>query len=290
MIAITGATGQLGRLAIQQLLAVVPAAKLVAIVRDPAKAADLRTLGVQVRRGDYEEPALLESALAGVEQLLLISSNEIGRRATQHRNAIEAAKRAKVDRVVYTSLLHAERSPLSLAGEHLETEQALKESGLDYVILRNGWYTENYTASVKPALGLGALYGSAGSGRISSATRADLAAAAVKVLTTSVHHKATLELAGDESYTLGELAAEVSRQTGKQIPYVDIPEAAYRDALLKAGLPEGLAVLLAHSDVCVTKGALFDDHRQLSALLGRPTEGLAAAVKAALDDKRQHSS
>ena len=211
-IAITGATGQLGRLVVEKLKTRTAASDLVALVRSPAKAAEL---GIAARAADYGKPETLASALAHVDTLLLISSNEIGQRAQQHRNVIEAAKRAGVKRVVYTSLLHADTSVLNLAAEHMETEQALKSSGIAYTILRNGWYTENYTGSVAGALAGGAFMGSAEAGKISSAARADYAEAAAVVLTGTGHEGKSYELAGDSAYTLTELAAEISRQTGR---------------------------------------------------------------------------
>ena len=197
-IAITGATGQLGRLVVEKLKAVAPVDQIVAVVRDPAKAADL---GVEARQADYTQPAALETALQGVDTLLLISSSEVGQRTPQHRNVIEAAKKAGVKRIAYTSVLHADSSPMSLATEHRETEALLKESGLAYTILRNGWYTENYVGAVPGALAGGALVGSAQNGKIRSATREDFAEAAVGELTGEGHEGKTYELAGDEAYT-----------------------------------------------------------------------------------------
>jgi len=278
-IAVTGANGQLGRLVIQGLLTQRPAADIVALVRTPAKAAGL---GVEVRQGDYTQPETLVPSLAGVETLLLISSSEVGQRVAQHRHVIDAAKAAGVKRVVYTSLLHAERSPLGLAPEHVETEALLKASGLTHTILRNGWYTENYTGSVASALAHGALIGSAGQGRIASAARADYAQAAVVVLTTPGHDNRTYELAGDAAYTLAELAAEISHQSGQQIPYKDLPAADYAAALTGAGVPAPWPEALAAIDLEVAKGALFDDSRVLSKLIGRPTTSLASSVAAAL--------
>lgn len=282
MIAITGATGQLGRLAIAKILSTTPASQVVAAVRQPAKAAHLTALGVQVRRADYGEPASLDQALSGVERLLLISSSEVGQRTTQHRNIIEAAQRQNVKLIVYTSLLHADTSPLNLAAEHRETEALLKASGIPHIILRNGWYAENHTGSIPVALAQGAVYGSAGEGRISWATRADYAEAAAKVVTAPIGASRTYELAGDTAHTLTEFAAELSRQSGKAIPYRDIPAAAYAEALRKAGLPEWLASGVASWDAEAARGALFDDGRQLSRLIGRPTTPLAAAVATGL--------
>ena len=282
MIVITGATGQLGRLVIQSLLAKLPATQIVAAVRNPARAVDLAAQGVQIRQADYTDPASLVTAFQGAEKVLLISSSEIGQRAAQHRNVIDAAKKAGVSLVAYTSILHADRSPLGLAAEHAATEAYLRESGLPHVLLRNGWYTENYLASVEPALQHGAFIGSAGEGRISSAARVDYADAAAVALTASGQAGKVYELAGDDSYTLTEFAAELSRQSGKPVPYVNLPEADYKAALLGAGLPEPIANLLADSDVGASKGGLFDDQHQLSALIGRPTTSLAALMPAAL--------
>lgn len=282
MIAITGATGQLGRLVIQQLLHTIPAGQIVAAVRSPAKAADLAALGVQVREADYTRPDTLESAFQGVDKLLLISSSEVGQRAAQHAAVIAAAQKAGVKLLVYTSILHADSSPLALASEHVETERALRASGLPHVLLRNGWYTENYAASIAPALQFGAVMGSAQQGRIASAARADYAAAAAAVLTREDQAGKVYELAGDSAYTLAQFAEEIARQSGKPVVYTDLPQADYAAALEQAGLPKGFAALLADSDVGASKGGLFDDSRQLSQLIGRPTTPLADVVKATL--------
>jgi NAD(P)H dehydrogenase (quinone) len=278
-IAITGATGQLGRLVIQQLKAKVPASHIVAMVRTPSKAADL---GVEAREADYSRPETLPAALAGVDTLLLISSSEVGHRAAQHRAVIDAAKAAGVARIVYTSLLHADTSTLSLAVEHVQTEAMLRESGIPHTLLRNSWYIENHTISAKGAVGAGALIGSAGKGRISGAARADYAAAAVAVLTSTGHEGQTYELGGDVAYTLADLAAEISRQSGKDIPYKDLPQADYAAALASFGLPAWLAGALAEWDFEITKGVLFENGGALSRLIGRPTTSLAEAVAQAL--------
>ncbi|MBA3023799.1 MAG: SDR family oxidoreductase [Gammaproteobacteria bacterium] len=282
MIVVTGATGQLGRLVIASLLKKVPASNIVAAVRNVEKAKDLAALGVKVRQADYTQPQSWDAALQGADKVLLISSSEIGQRAQQHKSVIDAAKRAGVKLLAYTSVLRADTSVLGLAGEHRETEAAIKASGVPAVILRNGWYTENYAMGVPTALALGAVYGCAGEGRISSAARADYAEAAAVAITSDDQAGKTYELAGDSAYTLSEFAAEIAKQSGKAINYVDLPEAAYKQALLGAGLPEPLAALLADSDTGVSKGALFDDGHQLSKLIGRETAPLAEVVKAAM--------
>jgi len=282
MIAVTGATGQLGRLVIDALLKTVNPREIVALVRDPLKARDLSTKGVVVRKADYNQPETLRSALVGIQRLLLISSSEVGQRKAQHRAVIEAAKSSGVQLLAYTSLLHADSSTLGLAVEHRDTEQALAESGLNYVLLRNGWYSENYTASVPPAVEHGSILGSAQLGRISSAAREDYADAAAVVLTGEGQAGKVYELAGDESYSLSELAVEVGKQSGKTVVYNDLPQEQYKAALIGMGLPEGFAVLLADSDAAAAKGDLFDDSRQLSQLLGRPTTPIAQSVSAAL--------
>lgn len=282
MIAITGASGQLGRLVIEELLKTLPAAEIVALVRTPDRIKDLAERGVQVRQADYDQPETLKAALKGVDKLLLISSSEVGRRVAQHRAVIEAARLVGVRLLAYTSLLHADTSPLALAHEHQETESLLKASGLPHVLLRNGWYTENYTASIPTAVRHGVFLGSAGDGRIASAARADYAAAAAAVLIRDNQAGLVYELAGDESYSLAELATEISRQSGQSIVYQNLPEAEFKAVLVGAGLPEGFAGLLAESDVGASKGGLFDDSHQLSQLIGRPTTPLAALVKAAI--------
>ncbi|HAS0921156.1 SDR family oxidoreductase [Enterobacter cloacae subsp. cloacae] len=282
MIAITGATGQLGRLVIEQLLKTVPANQIVAIVRNPAKAEALSQQGIVVRQGDYTDQAALTTALKGVEKLLLISSSEVGQRATQHQNVINAAKAAGVTFIAYTSLLHADNSPLGLHVEHVATEKALATSGIPYALLRNGWYTENYLASAPPALEHGVFIGAAGEGKIASATRADYAAAAAKVVSEEGHAGKVYELAGDSAWTLSELAAELSKQSGKPVVYQNMSEADFAAALKSVGLPAGLADMLADSDVGASKGGLFDDSHTLSKLIGRATTSLAESVKTIL--------
>lgn len=282
MIIVTAASGQLGRLVIAELLKRVPAENIVAAVRDPARAVDLADQGVLVRHADYNDPVTLDAALEGATKVLLISSNDLGNRVSQHRNVIDAAARAKVGLLAYTSVLHADSSTLSLAGEHRATEEAVRASGLSYSLLRNGWYVENYTVSLGGAIAHGALAGGAGEGRISAAARADYAEAAAVVLASSGAVEQVYELAGDTAFTLAELAAEVSRQSGKTIPFHNLPQKDYAELLVNVGLPAPLADLIADSDAQAAQGALFDDSRTLGKLIGRPTISLADAVKAAL--------
>lgn len=278
MIVVTGASGQLGRLVIHSLLKRVPASQIVAAVRNPTRVDDLAQLGVQVRQADYSQPDSLIGAFAGAQKVLLISSSEVGQRVAQHAAVIAAAKQAGVALLAYTSLLHADSSPLGLAAEHQQTEQLIRDSGLAHVILRNGWYTENYLAAIPAALAHGVLLGSAGEGRIASAARADYAEAAAVVLTTPQRSGALYELAGDEAYTLAQLAEEVARVSGQHVVYQDLPEADYRAALLGVGLPEGVASLLADSDKGASQGGLFDDSHQLSTLIARPTTAWRSLV------------
>lgn len=282
MIAITGATGQLGQHVIANLLNTTAANQLVAVVRNPAKAEALSQKGVVVRQADYGDEAALTKALQGVDKLLIISSSEVGQRALQHRNIINAAKAAGVKFIAYTSLLHADKSPLGLHVEHVETEKMLADSGIPYALLRNGWYTENYLASAPAALEHGVFIGAAGEGKIASATRADYAAAAARVIAEEGHAGKVYELAGDHGWTLGELTAELAKQSGKKVVYQNLSQADFAAALKSVGLPAGLADMLADSDVGASKGGLFDDSHTLSKLIGRPTTPLAESVKGIL--------
>ncbi|MBC6557612.1 SDR family oxidoreductase [Citrobacter braakii] len=279
MIAITGATGQLGQHVIESLLKTVPASQIVAIVRNPAKATALSQQGITVRQADYSDEAAFTTALQGIDKLLLISSSEVGQRAPQHRNVINAAKAAHVKFIAYTSLLHADTSPLGLADEHVATEKMLAESGIAYALLRNGWYTENYLASAPAALEHGIFIGAAGEGKIASATRADYAAAAAHVISEDGHAGKIYELAGDDGWTLSQLAAELAKQSGKKVVYQNLSETDFAAALKGFGLPAGLADMLADSDTGASKGGLFDDSHTLSKLIGRPTTSLADSVK-----------
>lgn len=279
-IGITGATGQLGSLVIEHLKSKTASENIVALVRNQEKAAGL---GVESRSFDYNNPETLKQSLSGIDYLLLISSSEVGQRARQHKNVIEAAKEAGVKWIVYTSLLHADTSSLSLAGEHLETEALLKDAGIPVTILRNGWYTENYLGSVDSALKAGAFIGSAGEGKISSAARNDFAEAAAVVISDPKHQGKVYELAGDESYTLSDLAKEISKQAGKEIPYNNLEEAQYAEILESVGLPTEFAQAIAGWDVSASKGDLFDNSKTLSELILRPTTPMRESVAQTLN-------
>ena len=281
MIGITGATGHLGQLTVQALLSSgTPASQIVAIVRSLEKAAPLAARGVQVRRGDYTQPETLKAALEGVDKLLLISSSDLDDRVGQHRHVIEAAKQAGVKLLAYTSFLRADTSQLSLTADHKPTEEIIRASGLPFVFLRNGWYLENYNPA--QAAGAGAVLGSAGDGRVSAAARADYAEAAAAVLTGPGHEHKVYELGGDESFTLGELAAEIASQSGKSVVYRNMPQAEYAQMLQGFGVPTEFAEMLADSDTQISRGELYTDSRDLSRLIGRPTTTLAEGVRAAL--------
>lgn len=279
--ALTGATGQLGSLVIKNLLDRVAPENIVAMVRNPAKAQPWVDRGVDVRQADFDHPGTLTTALDGVDRLLLISGNAIGQRVPQHRAVIDAAVAAGVDFVAYTSILHAPVSKIGLAQEHRETEAALAACGLPHALLRNGWYNENYTESLGAALAAGALIGASGEGRISAAARADYAQAAAEVLCNGTGGE-IYELAGDEAFTMTEFAEIVSDKAGQSIPYIDMPRAAYGEALVGAGLPAAFADVLANASVASGEDALFDDSKALSRLIGRATTPIAASIASAL--------
>lgn len=288
MIAVTGANGQLGSLVIQVLMNTIPAGEIVAIVRDTAKAEKLRASGVQVRQGDYGQAGSLSSALEGIDKLLLISSSEVGQRLVQHRNVIEAAKKAGVALLAYTSILHADSSPPLLAKEHVETERLIRDSGIPFTFLRNGWYIENYFPAISTALETGKVLGAAGDAKFSAASRADFAAAAAAVLTTKgqegqegqIH-----ELGGDQAFTLSELAASLSELSGKSVSYVNFSEPDYENMLISFGVPPGFAHMLAQSDSGAAQGGLYEPGRQLSRLIQRPTTTLQTVLKAYLSSQ-----
>ena len=279
---LTGASGQLGRLVIEHLRRLNPDADITAMVRTSQAADELAPFRVTTRSADYTDLASLDAALTGIDRLLLISSSVIGQRVAHHKNVIEAATRAGVSLVIYTSILRADTSELGLAAEHLATEKMLRESGLPFVILRNSWYLENDTAMLAPAIARGAIIGSAGDGRLSSASRSNYAEAAAFVLVHGAPDGTVYELAGDDAFTLSQLAAAVSRRTGRSVGYRNMSEADFRSALLGMGLPDAIATMLADTSAVTARGALEDHGHALSRLIGHSTTSLADAVAAAL--------
>ncbi|MFF8591485.1 SDR family oxidoreductase [Streptomyces sp. NPDC015220] len=282
-IVVTGATGHLGRLVVEQLLEQVPADRITAVVRTPEKAADLAGRGVRIAVADYNAPETFDGLFAAGDRVLLVSGNEFDKgRVQQHRVVIDAARAAGVALLAYTSAPGSLRA--ALADDHRGTEEALLASGLPYTLLRNGWYHENYTENLAPVLAHGAIVQAAGEGRLSSAARADYAAAAVAVLTGEGHENKTYELGGDEAWGFAEFAAELSRRTGREIGYRQVSVEEYQGILAGAGLPEPVAAILAGVDASIEKGELVVDSGDLSRLTGRPTTPLAEAITAALED------
>jgi NAD(P)H dehydrogenase (quinone) len=280
-IVVTGSTGHLGRLAVEGLLRRgVPAEQIVATGRRTEALADLAGKGVAVRRADYDDEASVRAAFAGAERLLLVSGSEVGQRIRQHTNAVRAAADACVGFEAYTSVAKADTSTLPIGAEHRATEALLAESGLPHVVLRNSWYTENYTGQLPAYLEHG-IAGAAGDGRISAATRADYAEAAVAALTEDRHAGATYELGGP-AFTMAELARVVAEVTGRAVGYTDLPVAQYAQVLVGAGLPEPVAAMLADIDRAVAAGELYVDTGDLEKLLGRPATSLRDALTAAL--------
>ncbi|WP_419172551.1 SDR family oxidoreductase [Halobacteriovorax sp.] len=280
MIALTGASGQLGQLVIKNLLDKgVKPKSIVAIARSTHKLDEFAKKGVQVRYGDYEKPDSLRSALEGVEKLLLISSSEIGKRLPQHQNVIDVVRDSSVKHLAYTSILDADNSPLGLAKEHIDTEKLINDLDIKTTILRNGWYSENYTMGIPTILEHSVVLGCAGEGRISSAPRNDYALAAASILTDDVHVGKVYELAGDTSYNLSEFAALIGEQYGRDISYKNMTQNEYRDVLLQAGLPEVIADMLADSEIGASKGGLYSESKDLSRLIGRPTESMKETIR-----------
>ncbi|WP_432544742.1 SDR family oxidoreductase [Kineococcus sp. SYSU DK002] len=284
--AVTAASGHLGRLAVEALLARGAApADVVAIVRTPAKVADLADRGVVVRAGDYSDPASLPAALAGVDRLLLVSGSEVGQRVAQHANVVEAARAAGVQRLVYTSLLRASTSGSPLAPEHAATEEVLAASGLTTVVLRNSWYFENYTGRLAEYTGSGAVLGATGGGKVSAATRADYAEAAAVALLSEDGTSRTYELAGP-AFDFDELAATITEVTGTTVVSRDLPGEEYEQTLRGFGLDAGTAAFVAGLDASIARGDLLTDSDDLAGLLGRPATTLREAVRAAHEAAR----
>lgn len=281
-IVVTGATGQLGRHVIQALLERnVPAEEIVAAGRSTDKLADFAGQGVVVRTIDYSDAASVAAALKGARRVLLISGSEVGQRVEQHRTVIEAAKAEGVELLAYTSIANADTTSMKLAGEHQATEAILRESGVPFVLLRNGWYLENYTEQLPGTLAQGAIAGSAGDGKVSGAARADYAHAAAAVLVAEGQAGKVYELGGDEAFTMADLAAEISAATGKDIRYNNMPAEDYAGLLTSVGVPEAFAEILADSDLGIARGDLLVSTGDLQRLIGRTTTSLTDAVRSA---------
>ena len=283
-IAITAASGHLGRLVVEDLLERgVPAGQIRAVVRTPEKVQDFADRGVQVVHGDYADPAGLAEALRGADKWVFISSSGPDEdRLSNHLAALDAGAKAGVGHVIYTSIPKAETNPIGFASVHKDTEAAIKESGLSHTFLRNNWYWENLTASLPALIEHGAIIGSVGAGLTAFASRADYAAAAAVVATTEGHEGKVYELTGDRAYGYAEIAAEVSRQAGKEVAAVNLDPEEYRKTLAGFGLPDFLATGLADADSKIAEGALADVTDTLSTLIGRPTTTVAEAVTDAL--------
>ncbi|MEU1289273.1 SDR family oxidoreductase [Kitasatospora sp. NPDC005856] len=281
MYVVTGATGQLGRLVVEGLLAEVPASEVAVAVRSAEKAADLAARGVTVRVVDYDKPETLADAFAAGDRVLLVSGSEVGRRIPQHQAVVEAAKAAGVALLAYTSAPGA--ATFRLADEHKATEELILASGLPHAFLRNGWYTENYLGDAAGTVARGVVLGSAGEGRIATAPRGDYAAAAVAVLLGEGHQGKVYELSGDAAWSLPELAAELAKASGKPVEHRDVTPAEHLDALVGAGLPQGFAEVLVDVDAGIARGELAGTPGDLARLIGRPTVPLAESVRAALD-------
>jgi NAD(P)H dehydrogenase (quinone) len=279
--AVTGASGKLGRLVLDELLRQANPRDIVALARDPAALADYALKGIEVRAADYDDPASLAAALEGVDRVLLISGNAVGQRERQHGAVIDAAKAAGVSYLAYTSVLNAQASKLALAGEHAATEKQLEASGLNFDVLRMPWYSENYTGALQPSIEHGAIYGATGDGKLSTASRKDLAAAAVGALLRSPGGK-TYELAGDHPWTMTEFAAEVSRQVGKPVQYVNQSESDYAKTLESVGLPPPVASMLASTSYLAGFGELYSESKDLSELADRPSTPIGETIAEAL--------
>lgn len=283
-IVITGATGQLGRHVVEALLERnVPAAGIVAAGRSIGKLSDLAARGVQVRAMDYADADSVANALEGATKVLLISGSEVGQRVEQHRTVIEAAKAQGVELIAYTSIANADTTGMKLAAEHQATEAILKDSGIPFAILRNGWYLENYTDQLPGTLAQGALAGSAGEGKVSAASRVDYAEAAAAVLVEAEDQAGKVyELGGDHPFTLAELAREISTASNKTVTYQDLPAGDYAGLLAGFGVPQAFADILADSDLGIARGDLHVGGSDLRDLIGRPTTPMPAAVRSAL--------
>jgi len=281
MILVTASTGKLGHHVIKHLLHRVPASEIVAGVRNRQKAKEFSDKGIELRELDYSKASTIADALNGVDKVLLISGNE-GERVAGHKAVIDAAKKAGVKLLVYTSALNADSGKTLIHADHKATETLIRESGIPYVFLRNGWYVENYTDNVGPTLEHGAMFGATKDAKFSPAPREEYAEAAAIVLTTTGHLNKEYELAGDTQVSHSEIAAEIARASNKPVKYNDLSETDFKAMLEKVGLPSGLATLFADADAGLARGELTSTSKDLSTLIGRPTTPLGKAIDNAL--------
>lgn len=283
MIVVTAATGQLGQLVVDGLLRSVPADQIAVAVRNPDKAAGFVARGVAVRVADYDDPASLRAAFTGADKILFISGAGVPERGEQHLRVVEAIKEVGTGQLAYTSVLRADTSTLLVAPDHKATEQAIRDAGIPFTFLRNGWYTENFAPRIAAALRTGTLAGNATPGAtLASATRIDYADAAVAALTGEGHLNAVYELAGDVEWSFTDLAAELTKQTGQPVAYQQLSADEHEKLLIDAGMPAGFAAFTVHTDQGITEGELADGSGDLHRLIGRPTTSLSDGVAAIL--------
>lgn len=286
---VTGASGQLGRLVLDSLLASGKSpASIIATTRDTAKLADYAAKGVIVRLADFDDAASLDAAFAGADKVLIISTDALdqpGKRLAQHKAAVAAAKEAGAKHILYTSMPQPDDSLVTFAPDHLGTEEAIKATGIPYTILRDGWYAENLFMSLPHALETGSWYTSTGEGRIAHITRADTAAAIAGAVLKAGNESKTYTLTGTKSRTAEEIAAIVSAATGKPLKVVHVTDAQLAEGLKAAGLPEGFIPTIVSFDANTREGKIASVTSDAETLSGRkPTsfEDFVAASKAAL--------
>ncbi|MGO4692449.1 NAD(P)H-binding protein [Glaciibacter sp. 2TAF33] len=281
-VVVTGATGHLGRLIVESLLARgVAAERIVAGGRRLDKLDDLSERGVRVARVDYSDEASLAAAFAAADTLVLVSGSEVGSRIGQHQAAVDAARAAGIRRIVYTSAPHADSTTLVLAPEHIATENLIRESGLAFTFLRNGWYSENYLGALYQAATTGEIVASVGDARVASASRADFAEAAAAVVIGDGHDGAVYELTGDHAWDFAELAEAASEVLGTPVVYRSVTPEEHEAELIAAGLPTGTAGFIVALDGNIRDGLLAHTPGDLARLIGRPTTPLAEALGAA---------
>ncbi|WP_406028605.1 SDR family oxidoreductase [Nocardioides sp. NBC_00850] len=278
-IAITGASGQLGRLVADQLLTTVDPAEVVLLTRDPAKLADYAERGADVRAADFSKPDELAEAFAGVERVLLISTDAVGARVEGHLAAIDAAVKAGVRHMAYTSVSGPTAdNPAGVVADHAATEDALRESGLAWTMLRNNLYADMQVDSVAQAAATGQLVTNTGDGGAAYVTRADCAAVAAGVLTGEGHEGKAYDVTGPHAYTAADLAELATEKAGKPVEVVQVDDDAYTAGLVSAGLPDFIAPLLTSFGTATRLGKLATVTDVVEQVGGRKPTPLSALV------------